>query len=588
MAYVDGKWLERNERAERINLIKTRMRKLVALIKAGKASDVHYDLLEQDKEEFKRLERIHACEVDVLRFFYEYFSEERNAGNPDNLVPYAGYDVKDAPDFHKKLSGILNTVSSVNTTARIAWAASRGHAKSAYLSNAFPIHQLVYRKRVMILVISETAGGSAKFIKWCSNQLKFNEKLRDDFGELLSPNKFKNEKDSEASFLTFTGAKMESTSLGMQIRGFRNGSTRPDLIILDDLESRASNNTPELRQKAKDWLNQDLLPAGDPTRTAVLFMGTIVHHDSLLNYVLNSSDRADFIRNRFPAVISHPERTELWDEFTRIYKEYEPTEAEMLQAEKGEIPDGTPQKHAAMEFYRNNKAEMDKGVQVLWGSRFPYHSLMLEKVAIGAKAFNTEFMNNPIDEESQIFKPDLFTYYPLDMQFNHKDFLFYMGVDFAMGKEKGDYSAIVTVARHKQTGKLYVYDAWGDRVHPDTFMNKIIDKVIEFQVDGIAVESQMAQEFFADRLRDELQNRGYPRRRVKNVNQRARKELRIEAMQPDIENGKIIFSKRHLLLLEHFERYGSGWHDDLPDALEMAISASKRAKVTMKDKPHYL
>lgn len=203
----------------------------------------------------------------------------------------------DAPDFHRKLSRILDSVSNRNKTARIAWAASRGHAKSAYLSNAFPVHEIAYRKRKMILIISETNNGSKKFIKWVANQLKHNQKLREDFGELLYERKVMNEKDSEDAFLTTSGAKMEATSLGMQIRGFRNGSYRPDLILLDDLESRDSNNTPELRQKAKDWLNADLMPAYDPTRTAIIFMGTIVHHDSLLNYVLN--ERRDFIKTGF-------------------------------------------------------------------------------------------------------------------------------------------------------------------------------------------------------------------------------------------------------------------------------------------------
>lgn len=273
MAWVNGEWLEREERQKRIDLIKKRLVKLRDLIKNNKHTQFHIDTFEEDKNELKRLTRIHRSETDMLYFFYEYFSEARNPGNPENLADNAQYDMGDAPDFHVKLSQILNTVSNDYLTARIAWAASRGHAKSAYLSNAFPVHQLVFRKRTMILIISETAGGSAKFIRWCSSQLKYNFKLREDFGVLLHDQKSKNAKDSENAFLTTTGAKMESTSLGMQIRGFRNGNQRPDLILLDDLESRSSNNTPELRQKAKDWLNQDLLPAYDPTKTAIIFMG---------------------------------------------------------------------------------------------------------------------------------------------------------------------------------------------------------------------------------------------------------------------------------------------------------------------------
>ncbi|UTR05155.1 phage terminase large subunit [Alkalihalobacillus sp. LMS6] len=581
--------LNREARQERINVLEAHLRKLIELIKAQKHTDYHVDQMRKYREELTKLKRIHRAEVDMLYFFYEYFSEARNPGNPDNLVPTTAVDLNDAPDFHRKLSSILDSVSNRNKTARIAWAASRGHAKSAYLSNAFPVHEIVYQKRRMILIISETNAGSIKFIKWVAGQLKFNLKLREDFGEVLYEQKTRNEKDSETAFVTTTGIKMEATSLGTQIRGFRNGSQRPDLVLLDDLESLDSNNTPELRAKAKNWLNQDLMPAGDPTKTAFIFMGTLVHFDSLLNYVLN--ERRDFIRNSFPALISQPKRRDLWAEFERIYKEYEPSDAEIEEMLEDESEDAlsTPNAKAAISYYNENKADMDEGVEVLWENRFPMPALMIEKLNIGMRAFNTEFMNNPIDEDSQIFKPESFTYYAGDINFTHRDYYFYMGIDFAMGKQRGDYSACITVAKHKKTGKIYVVDAYGERVHPDVFMRDIVGKVAQFQPDGIAAESQMAQEFFVHKLREALKTIGYPaHNRVKNIQQRSRKELRIEALLPDIENGNILFKRDHQLLLEQFERYGSNWHDDLPDGLEMAVSIGKKPRARLITKPAYL
>ncbi|MGN7387735.1 phage terminase large subunit [Sporosarcina sp. SAFN-015] len=525
----------------------------------------------------------------MLYFFYEYFSEARNPGNPDNLVPTTAVDIADAPDFHAKLSRILDSVSNRNRTARIAWAASRGHAKSAYLSNAFPVREIAYRKRKMILIISETNAGSKKFIKWVAGQLKYNVKLREDFGILLHEQKTRNEKDSEEAFLTTTGIKMEATSLGTQIRGFRNGNQRPDLIILDDLESLDSNNTPELRQKAKDWLNADLMPAGDPENTAFIFMGTLVHFDSLLNYVLR--ERRDFVKNEFPAIIKPPERADLWAEFERIYKEYEPTDDELdAMLDDDTATTETPNAKAAMAFYYANKAEMDKGAEVLWPGRFPLPALMLEKVNLGTKSFNTEFMNNPIDEESQIFVPERFYYYEPGKTFSHRDYYIGMGMDFAMGKQRGDYSALITVARHKATGKNYVVDAYIERAHPDVFLKEIVERVKKYQPDMLGAEAQMAQEFFVDTLKAELEYIGFPAHsRVKKIQQRQRKELRIEAMLPDIENGNIVFCRgEHATLIEHFERYGSRWHDDGPDALQMALAVIKRPRAVITTKPSYL
>jgi predicted phage terminase large subunit-like protein len=69
---------------------------------------------------------------------------------------------------------------------------------------------------------------------------------------------------------------------------------------------------------------------------------------------------------------------------------------------------------------------------------------------------------------------------------------------------------------------------------------------------------------------------------VKKINQRSRKEMRIEAMLPEIENGTIRFNKRHSLLLEQFERYGQSEHDDTVDSLEMAVSAAKSGNVVVR------
>jgi predicted phage terminase large subunit-like protein len=379
---------------------------------------------------------------------------------------------------------------------------------------------------------------------------------------------------------------MEATSLGTQIRGFRNGSQRPDLIILDDLESRDSNNTPELRQKAKDWLNQDLMPAYDPTQTAIIFMGTIVHVDSLLNYVLN--ERHDFIKNRFPAIITPPTNEKLWAEFERIYREYQPTGEELAAMETASEETPTPNAQAALRFYADHREAMDAGAEVLWPARFPLAQLYLEKVNYGSKAFNTEFMNNPLDEESQLFHPDAFYYWD-NMDFPAKEYDIFMGVDFAMGKQRGDYSACITIAKHKITGKIYVIDAYLARIHPDEYMQVIIEKVRKYQPTRIGAEAQMAQEFFVDRLKAALQDVGYPAySRVNKIQQRSRKELRIESMQPDIERGDIVFHRSQKLLLDQFEQYGTNAHDDGPDSLEMAIATSKRTKVRIIDKPNWI
>src|SRR5690606_19861079 len=194
----------------------------------------------------------------------------------------------------------------------------RGHAKTAWISNIFLTHQVVYRLRKYIVLFSETTDVAGDFITWGKFQLKLNEKLRNDFGELLHVKPSMNELDNKYEYITFSGTKVEAKGLGTQTRGLRHGNTRPDLFILDDLESKESTNTPELIEKSKAWFREEMLPAMAKDGLCV-YLGTILCYGSLLHYVIE--ERRDFESRKFAAIKSYADREDLWAEWRRIYRQ---------------------------------------------------------------------------------------------------------------------------------------------------------------------------------------------------------------------------------------------------------------------------
>ena len=582
MAWIDGRFLDHDEREELFAVYDEYFREIF---------DIYGDDPTNWPPEacdrfpiYSRLERVRRCEGDLLEFSLEYFSEARNPGNDGNWEGFDIVDADQAADFHKEIAEIIDDVSTVHTNDKVAVAAPRSHAKSTYLSKASPIREVVYRLRKYIIIISETPTVSKANMEWIRNQLKYNAKLRADFGPLLSPKDQANIRDNGEGFIAWHPdldnpevrkqiALVEAASTGQALRGRNWNGSRPDLIILDDLEdARPGGNasTPEQRQALRDWFTQTVIPLGDPEgkRTAFVYMGTTVHHESLLMYVLHK--RSDFKTKIYRAIISFPERMDLWEECRKIYTDYE-----------------NPNRKADAEaFFKANEKEMLRGAKVLWPQVQPLWKLMTWRWDNGTKAFNTEYQNNPIDEDSMLFDPEKFTYWDdvhSELPINHSEYTISMGVDFALGKERGDYSAIAVVAKHKKTGVMYVVDAIGERLKPKEFIDRIVELVLRYQPDVVAAEAQAAQEFFVDELSAALMNHGYPAfTRVKKVKHRTRKELRIEAMAPMIERGELQFSHKHGLLLEQFERYGTNSHDDVIDALEMAVSATKSGNVVIK------
>jgi predicted phage terminase large subunit-like protein len=512
--------------------------------------------LEEKREwllKIKQLKRIDRAESDMLFFMYQYLGAEMNPEFEEPLIP-KGVTMDMAPDFHEELTDILNIVSNEEVTKRIAWAAPRGHAKSAYLSNAFPLHEVAFQKRKYILIISETDSMSKKFIEYVANTLKFNKLLREDFGELLSPNTKQNERDNQESFLTKAGCLVESSSMGKQMRGKRNGAYRPDLVICDDLESSKNTNTAELREKNLHWFNSVVMPIGDPDRTAFVYMGTAVHQSGLLFDVMS---RSDFQSKLFSAIISPPERTDLWNMFDDLLRDQED-------------PD---RKETALAFYEMNREEMDKGVQVLWKQRWSYVALMVEKSNMTSKSFASEYLNVPIDEDSQIFNRErmvMWDYGDLD----DMNLELFGAWDMAFGRSnRSDYNAIIILGRERRTGVMYVLHTWAEKCPAHKAMEKAVEIIKEYRPRIFAVETVQAQIDLYRQLQEKLMKDRCYFTRLKPVTtnrSHGKKEERIEQLEPLFENGVIRPHATQRLLLEQLEMFPFGDHDDLPDVLQMA------------------
>ncbi|MEI2356067.1 phage terminase large subunit [Mesobacillus zeae] len=570
MAWVNDRWVTRKERGEIIE----ELNEVIDAMSINLTDLNEDDLLELDGylNELERLKRIHRAEVDLMYFAWEYFSEK---GNQENLGNWDGFDLdrpEDAAQFHLDICGIINVVSTEVLNKKVAVAAPRGHGKSTYLSKATPLREVVYRKRKYIMVISETPIVAAGNIAWISGQLKTNAKLRADFGPLLNPKG--NEKDNSMEFISYeevNGIKrdlalVQAASTGGAIRGRNWNGVRPDLIICDDLEdARPGGNaaTKEQREKLKEWFASSVLPLGDPKgkRTAFIYMGTIVHIESLLNEVINNN--SEFESTLYSAIIEEPERMDLWEQCRNIYNDD--------SLEKKE------RRAKAIEFYEANHEEMDCGVQVLWEEAQPILRLYLWKWTYGSKPFNTEYQNKPRDEENQIFVIEALRKYDESDLYDANGYelpLDYFGFwDIAMGKSKrSDYNAIVTIARNRQTGVIFVADAWAKKCPAHEAMKVAADKIEEYGHKIFGVETIGAGHDFYRQLQQLLMKRKVYGTKLKPISHySAKKEERIESLEPLCESGFLRFKSNQRLLFDQLEQFPTGSHDDLPDALAGAV-----------------
>lgn len=174
-------------------------------------------------------------------------------------------------------------------------AAPRGHAKSTNFTFKDSLHAILYAYKHYILILSDSSEQAEGFLDDIKTELEDNANIIMDFGSLKGDKAWRT-----GVILTKTDIKAEAIGSGKKVRGRRHRNWRPDLIVLDDIENDENVNTPEQRRKLKNWFDKAVSKAGD-TYTDIMYIGTILHYDSLLNNVLQNPR---YKTKKYRAVIS--------------------------------------------------------------------------------------------------------------------------------------------------------------------------------------------------------------------------------------------------------------------------------------------
>ena len=476
------------------------------------------------------------------------------------------YFTRPAPDFHRELDRIwqkgvmkgLNPLESrgkINTLkgCRKGIAAPRGHAKSTTFTFKDALHAVLYEYKHYIMLLSDSSDQAEGFLGEIKVELEENQVIREDFGDL------KGRKWTDGTCVTATDIKIDAIGSGKKVRGRKHRNWRPDLIILDDVENDENVNTPEQRKKLANWYYKAVSKAGDPTYTDIVYIGTLLHYDSLLAKVLRNSSY-DCVK--YKAIISEAKRQDLWEIWESLYNDL----------------DNPDRKEQAEAFYQKHEHDMMTGVEVLWPETAGYYALRVMRLTEGEASFNSEYQNEPVDPDNAVFNEEWFDFYSeAEINFSEGRYCLVGAVDPSLGKNKrSDTSAIIALIKDTLTGYLYVWDASIEKRHPDAIINDAIEgqrrakREIGKQYVAFGVETNQFQYFFKDVLAQKSAA-AQEYLAIEEIQNTANKDLRIRSLQPYIKNKYLKFSQRHKTLLRQLKNYPMDANDDGPDGLEMAV-----------------
>lgn len=449
-------------------------------------------------------------------------------------------------ELHNHLFVRLPEIINSEKSETDAIAAPRGEAKSTLVSQLFVLWCIVTGRKKYPVIVMDSIDQAYPMLEAIKAELAFNPRLLCDFPEACGAGRVW----QAATIITANDVKVQVAGSGKKLRGLRHGPYRPDLCVLDDIENDEQVRNPDQRDKLQAWLSKTVLPLGGAgAKFDVVYIGTILHYDSVLNRTLANKL---WKSAKFKALIKWPDRMDLWERWEEILRN------------EGEEQADT--------FYALQREAMDAGSICSWAAR-PLLALMKIRARDGHDTFDSEYQNDPVAGDNAPFAK------VIQFWVNRlTDWVFYGACDPSLGKQGAsrDPSALLVGGFNRQTGILDVVEAQIKKRLPDRIIEDVISLQAQYRCLMWSIETVQFQEFLRTELIKRAAARGMPVP-ARAVQPHTDKLLRIESLQPHMANGLIRLHPSQTTLIDQLRHFPKADHDDGPDALHMlwALAVSR-------------
>lgn len=402
-----------------------------------------------------------------------------------------------------------------NIKAALKW--PRGHAKSTHLDIITPLWlKFQETPQLRVMVLVGKSQDSAQILlSDVQAELQYNRRIIHDFGEQHNHGSWE-----QGSFITQDNTAFFALGRGQSPRGLRHRENRPDYIVIDDIDDDELCENPARVRKVTDWVKEALFGALDGGRGKFVIVGNLISKNSVLNNI-----------SKTPGV------------------------------------------------YVSRVDALDRNGNPVWKGRWTKEELDKAAEFMGYRAFQKEFMNNPITEGA-IFKNDWIQWKKMLPLKKYDSLVAYCDPSFK-SSVKNDYKAIKVWGK---TGtELHNLFAFVRQTTVGEMVRWFYDLHEKVNDAGAICDYYIEANFLQDILLDEFETegniRGYQLPISADKRGKKNKHQRIESISPLWERGFVFYNEElkedkdmqtGLDQLLAFEQ-GSRAHNDGPDADEGAI-----------------
>lgn len=464
----------------------------------------------------------------------------------------------DVPFVHRWLDRELFALRR-RRGARIAVIAPRESAKTTIITLAYVLRCAVEGTEPYIILFSDSKDQAVKFLATIRAELEGNSSGPNGSGRGLLAATYPNACGKGPAWRKDhlrlrNGVVIEALGRGSRIRGRKNGRHRPTLMVLDDCQSNRDVASATERKKALQWLTAEVIPSGT-NRTNIISVGSALHREAL---AVKAQAQPGWTGATFAAILSWPERTDLWQQWERLA-------TNLADAERSVT---------AETFYAANREEMDRGGVSFWPSYKPLASLMMRRAEIGERQFDVEYQGNPGAAEGAEWPPAYFDHPNLRFDDWPRNIA---RTVIALDPSKGgsdattDYQAIAIVSVTPD-GNLWV-DCECHREPVPEMVKRAVDLAKQYRPDVLAVETNQSLDLLIPEF-DRYLHEAKLLVPLQNVDHyRDSKVSRIRRLGPYLARTQLRIrqSPGGDLLVNQLRDFPLGDHDDAPDAVEIGV-----------------
>lgn len=403
-----------------------------------------------------------------------------------------------------------------NKTLKAVFKWARGQAKSTHMDVMIPMWLMCQKKREInvMVLVGKSEDSAQTLLGDIQAELQYNKRYIHDFGTKYNAGNWQ-----EGEFVTSDGVAFFARGRGQSPRGLRYRNKRPDYIVIDDLDDDELCENDARVRKITEWVKEALFGAFGAEGGRFIMVGNLISKNSVLANIAAS-------------------------------KGVEVSQVNVLD--------------------RNGKSA--------WPEYWTEERIREKREFMGYRAFEKEYMNNPIKEGS-VFRKDWIRWgrmLPLD---KYEMIVAYCDPSFK-GSTQNDYKAIKVWAKTgTELHHLFAFVRQCSVGEMVRWFYDLHERMPEGVICNYYIEANFLQDILLDEFDAEGRLRGYQLPIQADRRKKPDKFARIEAVSPLWERGFVRYNEKmkddpdmlagieQTLSIEK----GSRTHDDAPDADEGAI-----------------